>query len=399
MASSNTRIAQSYRIKPLTIKTPLLPGESISSWLIRAALNQGCDPLGFTQFYWPEHRLWTYDVDKGFNNLDLKIHQDMAILAETEVEQFSLQNLTYFGELTNTLSKSQNINNTWVLPLSKRNRLSLLGYSYCPLCLADDEDSYLRLRWRHSWYAHCEHHNVRMLSNCSYCDMPYQPNMLEPTERYVNRCHHCKNKLKDHYLMNLLLVTNAYLFQVKAINVLNTGQATVFGEQVEVADWFEYMLFLINFSRKTARTDNPNYMFYRFMEELDIDIRSFSPDTPTLENSKTGLPFDYLSLNERIQFMSYANLLFEKSVDEWLIACDKVNASQNSFHLSKLKTVPKVFLPVYNQLPNNSRGKSKPKNSAINPRSPESVQKVWNRLQRKMQMRESYEQQQIRPLK
>lgn len=39
MGTTNTRLTKNYRIKSEVIKTPLYPNESISSWLIRSALD------------------------------------------------------------------------------------------------------------------------------------------------------------------------------------------------------------------------------------------------------------------------------------------------------------------------------------------------------------------------
>ena len=53
-------------------------------------------------------------------------------------------------------------------------------------------------------------------------------------------------------------------------------------------------------------------------------------------------------------------------------------------------------MPVYSKLPNNSRKKNPSNSNDINPKSLQSVQKAWKRLQRKMEMKEAYEQQRIR---
>lgn len=101
--TSNILTVESKAIKPLTISTPFYDGESMTSWLMRASFNQGCSPLIFTQFYWGKRRLWTYDLDKGFNHIDKAIHQDIAILADIEPKLIEPHTLLYYAKQLNTL--------------------------------------------------------------------------------------------------------------------------------------------------------------------------------------------------------------------------------------------------------------------------------------------------------
>jgi len=50
---------------------PMLPDEIISSWLVRAALAQGCDPMVLTGEIWPKWRIWTRDVDRFLDETPL----------------------------------------------------------------------------------------------------------------------------------------------------------------------------------------------------------------------------------------------------------------------------------------------------------------------------------------
>ncbi len=50
---------------------PLLPDEIISSWLVRAALAQGCDPMVLTGEVWPKWRIWTRDADRFLDDAPL----------------------------------------------------------------------------------------------------------------------------------------------------------------------------------------------------------------------------------------------------------------------------------------------------------------------------------------
>ena len=43
----------------------LLGDESLSSWLVRAALAHGCEPAVLAGWLCPSARIWTTDVDRG----------------------------------------------------------------------------------------------------------------------------------------------------------------------------------------------------------------------------------------------------------------------------------------------------------------------------------------------
>lgn len=379
---------QSNVVEPLTIKTPFYSDESITSWLMRASFNQGCSPLIFTQFYWGKRRLWTYDVDKGFNHIDSTIHQNIAILADLEPKLVESHTLLYYAIKLNTLTVSDKMNSQWVLPLSKRNRSSLLGYFYCPLCMADEKNAYLSIFWRFSWYIYCEHHLIDMQNMCTFCGMPYQPNLIKVQQRYLNQCHYCQKSLAQPKIKNLFIDENALHLQKKALIVLKADKATVFNQEISASEWFELILFYINLVRKASKAQKTNFLTYRLIRALGIEVGCGAYSE--LKDSLTGLQFDYLPLEERRRFISYAQALSLVTLDKWLIACEIVGVSKNSFHWSKSTVIPTAFLPVYSQLSINSKKSRKVTSSVGKPNSRKSVEMAWQRLQRKAQMRLYY---------
>ena len=117
MVKADPRFKKNHKISPLPIKTKFYEDESISSWMIRAALNQGCTPLTFTQYYWSQHRLWTHDLDKGFEHFDPNITLDISKLAKIDTEkliQFNTFYLIYKQlEYGNNFYKK---NTSWIIP-------------------------------------------------------------------------------------------------------------------------------------------------------------------------------------------------------------------------------------------------------------------------------------------
>lgn len=380
MVKTNQRATQNYRIKPLTFATPLLEGESLTSWLVRAALNQGCSPQTLAYYFWPNYRIWTYDVDKGFNHIDPTIHADMAILAKATSDEFNSQTLINFSQLTDD-DISSRTPLPWTQPLSKRNRYSRLGYPHCPDCIKNSKTAYLKLQWRFTWSICCTEHRKVLQIDCLRCNQPYQPQLINTDQRFINHCHLCRSKLG--IVDKKLVVTEAsYHFQLQADKVFRDKQGIVLGKMVSMNDWFDYLIFSINLVRIALR--HPNYMFAKLLFQFGIDIRGLSLP-------KTALRFDYLPIEERAELLEYAFRVFRVEYKDWIRGCVELSVTQNSFRWSKRTITPKAFHQVYNQLPKTPTRKYMAKEEDLQPTSPKAVRASWNRLNRKMKMTENYE--------
>lgn len=384
MPTSQT-VIKTKQLQPLTILTPVYPDESISSWLIRAALNQGCDPLVFTQYYWSEYRLWTYDPDKGFSHIDDKIHNDMANLAKSSRQFFDSNNLMKFASDLELSDSYEQINIPWTHPLSKRNRRALIGYPYCPLCMQTDNEARLKLSWRFTWTLYCHEHHIKLQNSCSQCGQPYQPQMLEANLRYINHCHSCQNKLvQDSDNQPIDVSQNqAYTFQKEADTVLLSRCGYSFNQQISIKDWFELMAFYIKLIRRASI--NPDYMFGKLLYEFGLNVNEITPP-------KTGLRLNQLLINERIELLGFTIRLNQIDYDSWVKQCQELNITKNSFNWSKYDAIPKAFIPIYEQLPQIKTRKRKCSPALGKPRSPEAVMKQWARLQRKAERQEYYDQ-------
>ncbi len=380
MAKTDKRVAQNYRIKPLTIATPLHKDESITSWLVRAALNQGCDPQTLTYYFWPDYRIWTCDVDKGFKHINPTIHTDMAVLARAAIDDFDSQNLMYFSQpLSDHISSRTPV--PWTQPLSKRNRYSRIGYPHCPDCIKDGKSAYLKLQWRYTWSICCTQHKRLLQTECPYCDHPYQPQLINAEQRFINHCHFCRSEL-GKASENSIPTEENYQFQLKIDNVFHDKQGTVLGEIVSMNDWFDYLIFSINIVRIALR--NPNYMFAKLLLEFGVDVSSLSLPS-------TALRFDYLPIEERALLLKYAFYVLEMTYEDWLRCCQELEITQNSFQWSRRTVIPKAFYRVYNQLPKTPTRRYLAQSEELQPASPEAVKASWNRLKRKMTMLKYYD--------
>ncbi|MCH7292578.1 TniQ family protein [Acinetobacter sp. ANC 3926] len=388
MAKTNTGYSQGHRINPLTVPTPYHEGESMTSWLVRASLNQGCDPLTFTQYYWPDYRLWTQDVDRGFSQVNSDIQHDIEIMARIDTEVDVPATLIIFADNLGAEIKTQAAPIAWTQPLSKRNRTSQIGYPHCPECLEVGKNAYLKLSWRYSWVMYCTEHYLKLQSQCIYCDQPYQPQMLQAQARYLNRCHYCEQKLAVAAVSEIVHLL-AYNFQQWAEQVWNVRQGWILEQQVSAGEWFNLVLFYVRLIRRAIK--RPNHMF-----GLLLTYFGFKLDDEILETGATGLALDLLSIDDRVELFKRVYHLLEISPEQWLDGCAECGVSQNSFKWHKEFQVPAAFMPVFLQLPQKTKRSPQKQIQTINPKSSEAVKQSWARLQRKIKIREFYEQNLIR---
>ena len=370
-------------VKPLPVATPLLDDESISSWLLRVSLNQGCDLSTILFYHWSKYNLRHHDFDKGFHHINKQIHQDMAVLAQTDTKFFDNRSLIQFNEDIG-LEYRPNISLTWVLPIPKFHSKTMVGHQYCAQCMQEDKSAYLRLKWRFSWIVYCEQHLISLQSSCSSCGLPYQPHLIKANHRFINRCPHCREKLSAE-AVNQLLCTDAYEFQLKAEQVLSANQAIVFGHSITSGDWFELTLFFINLIRKS--TLEKELIYKNLVETLGI----CGIDGLRLSKTRTGLKFDYLSYEERVMLIAYANQMLKIKFDDWLLACKKNNLTQNSFRLGKRPVIPKAFLPIYKELPSVVKRQIKGSRISAKPKSARAVNTSWERMQLRIEKLKIYD--------
>lgn len=378
MDKTNERRTQNYRIKPLPFATPLLNDESLTSWIVRASIKQGCDTTTFTEYYWPGKRLTIYDIDKGYRHLDPSIHKDISILANTDANRVNQHTLTHFANELKLVSNNA-VGVKWSTPLSKRNQYGRIGYPYCPDCMQDDQQAFLKLQWRMSWTVCCSKHEKFLQTNCPHCKLPFQPLLSRIELRNINRCYHCEHKITK--VTSCPVSTTILKYHKLVEGVWLNKQGKIFGRSVGCDEWFDYLLFAINLTRIAVK--HPNYMFGKLLGEFGIGFSK-------IKRSKTSLRFDYLSTDERVLLLEVAYQIIQISIAQWMQACRELRVTQNSFNWSKRTRIPSVFLPIYDQLEFSPKRRST-KRTVSSPTPPETVIMEWDRLKRKIEMQQQYE--------
>lgn len=370
MDTTNTRLPQNYRIKSGVIRTPIYPNESISSWLIRAALDCGTEPINFTGFYWEKLRLWTIDMDRGLDNIAPQIYNEVIELSVNHQVNLAKHSLYAILKPINgeqTLSKGQA---KWVIPRSSRNRTYRIGQPHCACCL--DESPYLRNEWRLAWNFGCLTHRISLAMKCTRCSELYQPQLLSADKRHLNYCHHCGEKL----MMDSVLLNDAEIAVLALLNnVLATDIGRCFQQAVSAQVYFSVLRYFINLIRRVAVAKS-SYALVRFIELLGLSQAE-------LCQTKTALAFEVLPIDERKNLVMNAVKLLQCSQDDMIDAIKQSGLTQKAFafecYPNALGTLVKYAV----------KGKSvirTPKIHKPKVDSNLSLNRRWERLKRQLQL-------------
>lgn len=356
---------------PWVLSVPIMPSETLSSWLTRAALTQGCDPLVLTGSIWPEWRVWAVDIDRGLD--DRKI-PPLSAASGIPASSFKLASLRIEAEAVAGRRLQRLGTWPWILGLGSRNRQRRGGLQYCPACLQEDSKPYFRRHWRFAWQYACREHQTPLMSHCNQCLAPVQPHRLNAGAGTLAVCPICRFDLRNapHYRLN----TSTNLFQATAELVAGSSHGgSYFGQSLTSSEWFAVARFFTSLVRLALR--QPESRLATALRSLQI-LHDHHDNTPLL-----ALPLELLLPIER-------DFLFERTYRLMLIAqddllqtflCAGVTANcLRSVHGS----IPPPLLELVLRLPLKSRQPRSPNKAVPTPRSRRSVLMTWVRLQRKL---------------
>ena len=233
------------------VRVPLLPDEIISSWLVRAALTQGCDPLVLTDCVWPKWRIWTRDADRFSNHERIK---QLCAASGITNESLSAATLSPVASQIAGGSLPEKAVWPWMLTLGARNTKRRSGLQYCPSCLAEDASPYYRLHWRFAWHVVCEKHGCTLHDRCHVCDAPVEPHRLLAEDQQISVCATCKADLRNADTKPC--ETNALTFQCLADHVVLQRQGLYQGQVIDTNKWFELASYFASLIRRASRSKN-----------------------------------------------------------------------------------------------------------------------------------------------
>lgn len=262
----------------------------------------------------------------------------------------------------------------WFLTLGSRNRKRHGGLQFCPQCFTEDKEPYFRYYWRLAWHTGCLKHNVSLLDRCTNCHAPVSPNRLLAEDQHLAVCYSCKSDLR---LIHPPEINSGALgFQIAADQVLAKGHGEYGAFMLEPHQWFLLNRYFITLLRQAAVRQNQGYSS-EFIKSLGINADD-------LVSPATGLMLEMLPVDERVQLLGQAWIIFMAGPDKFLSA-----ALNNSVTVQMLSNSRQSF-PVGLEhlikfLPNKDVAKKTSRLSpGKKPRSKQSVMRMYARLQRKL---------------
>lgn len=347
--------------------------ESLTSWIIRAALQHFCSPDVLTYYYWREKRLLNLDIDR----LDLlkneQIFNDLAILSGSSIDDLKRRNLCELAALSENL----------VLPMFKRNRYALHGYYYCPECMGDIYTTHLRLNWRFVWAVGCTTHKVKLRNACPNCGKKHQPQLLNPMTGGIgiSYCAFCGTFLSQK---GIPIDENALALQILADDVWENYGGMAFGVYVDMPTWFKCFMFCIGIIRKAFNLRS-GQKYQNFLLQLGIDIQGI--EIFVTSNNKPMLNLLTQEERERLYALVYRMMILP--VIQWEEVATTHTIAKTAFGFESL-VIPSPLTNFYEMLPKKMpQGKRKITNKGI--KSVETVKRSWLFIKQQIKLQEQYE--------
>ncbi len=358
---------------PWSLAIPLQPDESLSSWLVRAALRQGCDPLVLAGSVWPGQRIWTLDVDRG-----MSIDQILALSRACGI------NAAHFHQAGIRVAAERIAGRTlthaegwpWVLTLGTRNRRRHGGQQFCPGCLASDPHPYFRKQWRFAWRVACARHRTYLIDQCSACEAPVAPHRLVAEDRTMAYCSHCRADLRQTHASPAS--DDSLAFQLAADQVMEAGSGLFGTKTIPIADWFSTARFYCSLIRTVA---------HRQASKLATEIRTLGVHLNADHLPIIGLPLERLPIRDRVVLLSATHQLMTLGPEPLQAALMRSATTATSIKKSDIQ-VPIPLREIFDALPDSMRSARRPLQPMTpRPRSEKAVQGAWLRLQRKAKAR------------
>lgn len=346
----------------------VLPDESFSSWLVRAALAQGCDPLTLTGVVWPQYRAWTLDVDRGVDESRLaSLYASSGIDAEIFKNSFLRKDAEviagYQLERTGTWP--------WILALGSRNRQRTAGAQFCPRCFLENKEPYFRRVWRFAWHTSCPRHDVCLIDRCPRCNSLVMPHKLLAQDKHLGKCSHCKADFRK--FDGVAPHPSSKAFQNLAGAVLQAKRAQYAEQTLLANEWFLLARFWVDLVRYASRNESCGF-------------------SEALQTLKIPIPLNLLPLfSVQLECLSVAlrEVLFANTFHLMSIPPKDVHdefehagITINSLHAIS-RNLPNSLSIVFKGLPVVTHLTRKPKVPSNNPRSKRAVKMMWTRLLRK----------------
>lgn len=357
----------------------LQPGELLSSWLVRVALENGCDPLVISWSIWHKWRGWAIDIDRNPGK------ERLLTLANYSGENLAdLQNSTLLPMASVVLGREPIANELWpwILTTGTRNRIRRGGLQYCPDCLKEYKKPYYRREWRFAWHVCCTHHSKALLDACPHCQAPIEPHRLVATDKVITQCASCHHSLLE-IKTPILMDSDIQSFQFSIDRVLfRQIDPLVHGNPVTASDWFEVVRYYESFVRRCILTPHP--ALRSFAERLELNFED------NIKEHVSQTAFEQMNVRARSAVLREINKIMCLSQDELLAALTDAGVSKQGFSTAK-NQLANPLKPISLLLTDNQRAKKKsvPRKKSAESTMPKpkpkwEVDRLWNQLLKKI---------------
>ena len=352
------------------VVAPLLPDEIISSWLIRTAMMQGCDPMTLTFAVWPKWRIWTQDADRFANEDRIDRLCDLSGIENNAFQSAILLPIAnqIYGKTPPEKSAWK-----WIVAPGARNTKRHSGIQYCPTCLKNDARPYFRLQWRFAWHTGCKLHGHALLDRCHVCNAPVEYHRLQAEDKLITICATCRSDLRAASIHNCS--PDALKFQQAADDVL-LNEGGLFQESpISVTAWFELANYFVSLVRVAQRGGN---------EPLNKFLRLIGVQFPVSAPMQPGNHLEILQAHDREKLLATLFPMMSANKIQFDEALQKSNITKQGFTGHGL-ALPAWIKTTAASLPCAERESSTRSIARLEgPRPKYQVKRMMARLQRKL---------------
>lgn len=285
----------------LSIQPKPYKNEALSSWIIRAALANGCDPRSFAYAIWREHHFWTRDIDRFLPSSKIHVLKNITSLTYDEIKEMTVEPI-----IEKIISKT-NINpkKSWYFVVSTgvRGTSKINGTFFCPDCL-NQQRHYLKKEFKLAWNIACPIHKKLLVQSCPMCNTNFSPHK---TDCMTGKNYLCSNCGFDLRKTETIVPNNeALIFQEMLNDVLFNKTAIPFSlAKQTVQELFCTIRILISFIMALFRINKDT----DFLKVFEITLpQRFS-------NIQLSKSFENMSIENREFMLFILSNIFRFNLD------------------------------------------------------------------------------------
>jgi hypothetical protein len=252
-------------------RVDLLRDESLSSWIARTAIGNGCDRSALLSALWPRVR---WDAGDVHRKLDDKRIERLARQVGIPAEILARSSLALIASAIQGTRRPPQGAWPWITTAGPRQRALASTGAFCPVCLHNDDIPHLRLQWRLTWHTACAVHACTLSDCCPHCERSPRSDYVTADGGGLGHCTQCRGvlgaKMGRHESTSVALS-----FQQRTDAALRDRSAEDRGERLSPSGWFTLLNIYLRGLRTAIRAPwNPWANVFR---SLGVSLPVLSP--------------------------------------------------------------------------------------------------------------------------